>query len=102
LSEEGLCQRLAVGVGAATDATLRLDAVTDALVGTPVEPAAVRAAVRYALADIEPMSDLHASADYRRRVAATLAARAIADAVQAARAPAGAGAPAAARGGHVH
>jgi CO/xanthine dehydrogenase FAD-binding subunit len=108
LTEEGLCQRLAVGVGAATDVPLRLDAVADALVGTPVEPDAVRAAVRYALADIDPMSDLHASADYRRRVAATLAVRAIADAVQAARAPAPADAPApagasaAARGGHVH
>ena len=33
-----------------------------------------------ALADIEPLADLHASADYRRRVAVTLAMRAIADA----------------------
>ncbi len=36
--------------------------------------------MRAALADIEPLDDLHASADYRRRAAATLAARAIADA----------------------
>jgi carbon-monoxide dehydrogenase medium subunit len=33
-----------------------------------------------ALADIETFPDLHASAEYRRRVAVTLALRAIADA----------------------
>ena len=37
-------------------------------------------AVKAALADIEAMADLHASAEYRKRVAATLAVRAIADA----------------------
>ena len=35
-----------------------------------------------ALADIEAMADLHASAEYRKRVAVTLAVRAIADAYQ--------------------
>ena len=40
--------------------------------------------MRAALADIELLSDLHASADYRRRAAATLAVRAITDAYRAA------------------
>jgi len=40
----------------------------------------VREVVRTALADIEPLSDLHASADYRWRAAACLAVRAILDA----------------------
>ena len=44
-----------------------------------------RAAVGAALADIEPLADLHASAAYRRRVAVTLAVRAIADASKRAR-----------------
>ncbi len=48
------------------------------------EAARVRAAVTAALSEIEPLSDLHASADYRRRVAVTLAVRAISDAYQAA------------------
>ena len=48
--------------------------------GTALDAAKVNEAVRAALADVEPLADLHASADYRRRVAATLAARAIADA----------------------
>jgi len=34
-----------------------------------------------ALADIEPLSDLHASAEYRRRAAISLARRAVADAL---------------------
>jgi CO/xanthine dehydrogenase FAD-binding subunit len=40
--------------------------------------------VRAALADIEPLSDLHASADYRRRAVTSLAVRAITDAYRAA------------------
>ena len=39
----------------------------------PLDAKAVDAAVRDALAGIEPMSDLHASADYRRRAAVSLA-----------------------------
>jgi CO/xanthine dehydrogenase FAD-binding subunit len=92
LDEEGVCRRVAVAIGAATDFPLRLDAVADALVGTRIAPEAARAAVTQALADIDPMSDLHASADYRRRVAMTLALRALDDAEQAA----------ATRGANVH
>jgi len=51
-----------------------------------VELPVARAAVRAALADIEPLCDLHASADYRRRAAASLAVRAITDACRAAEA----------------
>jgi carbon-monoxide dehydrogenase medium subunit len=80
LDEAGICRRLAVGVGAATDVPMRLDTVAKALEGTRVEETAVRAAVRAALADIQPLSDLHATAAYRRRVAVTLALRAIMDA----------------------
>ena len=84
LDEEGVCRRVAVAIGAATDFPLRLDPVADALVGTRIAPEAARAAVTEALADIDPVSDLHASADYRRRVAVTLALRALDDAEQAA------------------
>jgi CO/xanthine dehydrogenase FAD-binding subunit len=80
LDEAGVCRRLVVGVGAATDIPLRLDSVAKALEGTRVEEAAAHAAVRAALADIQPLSDLHASAEYRRRAAVTLAVRAIIDA----------------------
>jgi CO/xanthine dehydrogenase FAD-binding subunit len=77
LDQDGVCCRAAVGIGAVTAVPLRLDSVAAALVGRRIEEAAVRAAVGAALADIEPMSDLHASAGYRRRAAATLAVQAI-------------------------
>jgi CO/xanthine dehydrogenase FAD-binding subunit len=80
IDDDGVCRRLALGIGAVTACPLRLDIVATALEGTHVEPTVARAAVRAALADIEPLCDLHASADYRRRAAASLAVRAITDA----------------------
>ncbi len=85
LDNGGICRRLAVGIGAVTAFPLRLASVARALEGKRVEESSVRAAVEAALTDIEPLSDLHASAAYRRRVAATLAVRAIITADQAAR-----------------
>ena len=80
LDGAGKCKRIAVGVGAATHTPLRLDAVEKELAGGTLDEKSVRNAVRSALADIEPLVDLHASAEYRRRAAAALAMRAIADA----------------------
>jgi CO/xanthine dehydrogenase FAD-binding subunit len=77
LDNAGICRRIAVGIGAVASFPLRLDAVTHALEGKRIEERFVHAALEAALSEIEPMSDLHASADYRRRVAATLATRAI-------------------------
>ena len=90
LDENGICRRLELGIGAITPCPLRLDGVAKALIGTQVEPGSVRAAVSAALATIEPLADLHASAEYRRRAAATLAARAVAEAYAAAKAAEGA------------
>jgi CO/xanthine dehydrogenase FAD-binding subunit len=69
-----------VGVGAVADRPYRLTRAEQALTGTRLDASSVRAAVDDALAEIETWSDLHASADYRRRAAATLATRAILDA----------------------
>jgi len=85
LDADGICRRAAIGVGAVTMVPLRLAAVADALLGTRCEAAQVRDAVTSALAGIEPMADLHASAAYRRRAAVSLAVRAITDAYEAAR-----------------
>src|SRR5665647_26072 len=84
LGDDGKVKRIALGVGAATDFPLRLDSAEQALMGGTLDDAAVRAALREALADIDALADLHASAEYRRRVAVDLAARAVADARQAA------------------
>jgi CO/xanthine dehydrogenase FAD-binding subunit len=80
LGEDGKCKRIAIGIGAVTDCPLRLASVENQLTGTALEQPEVKDALRAALADFEPLDDLHASAAYRRRAAATLAMRAIADA----------------------
>jgi carbon-monoxide dehydrogenase medium subunit len=80
LGESGRAKRIAIGVGATTDVPLRLAAAEKQLTGGMLEEAKVMAAVRDALAGHEMLSDLHASAEYRRRAAVTLAARAVADA----------------------
>jgi CO/xanthine dehydrogenase FAD-binding subunit len=87
LDADGGCARIAVGIGAVTDRPMRLTRAEQALVGTRLTPASVRAAVAEAMEDIETASDINASADYRRRAAATLAVRAILDAEQDAQRP---------------
>jgi CO/xanthine dehydrogenase FAD-binding subunit len=86
LDGDGICRALTLGVGAVTACPLHLGAVAEALVGRRFEEAAAREAIRAALADVELLSDLHASAGYRRRAAATLAQRALTDAYRAAEA----------------
>jgi carbon-monoxide dehydrogenase medium subunit len=84
LDAEMRCTRAVIGIGAATAVPLRLDGVAASLRGQRFDESKVRDSVKAALADIEPMADLHASAEYRKRVAVTLAVRAIADAYQSA------------------
>lgn len=80
LSDDGRCKRMAIGVGATTDFPIRLARAEEQLSGTTLDTAIVKGAVIDALADVAPLADLHASAEYRRRVAASLATRAVADA----------------------
>ena len=80
LSDDGSCNRIAIGVGAATDFPIRLAIAEEQLKGSALDAATVKRAVIEALADVAPLSDLHASAEYRRRVAISLATRAVADA----------------------
>jgi CO/xanthine dehydrogenase FAD-binding subunit len=85
LDERGVCRRVALGIGAVTGVPLRLDTLGRrlegrAFEGTRAEEGMIREAVAAVLADVDMLSDLHASADYRRRAAASLLARAISDA----------------------
>jgi CO/xanthine dehydrogenase FAD-binding subunit len=80
LDSDGRCTALSVGIGGAGDTPVRLDALSDALLGSRLEEATVRDAVVAATEELETVDDLHASAAYRKRVAATLARRAILDA----------------------
>jgi CO/xanthine dehydrogenase FAD-binding subunit len=83
LDDDGRCVEAALGVGGVGDRPLRLD--VSSLVGTMLDVAPVTAAVDAATLDMEAVGDLHASAVYRRRVAAVLCKRAL----EAARADAG-------------
>ena len=74
-----------IGIGAATAVPLRLDARAECIAGQRFDENKVREAVKAALADVEAMADLHASADYRKRVARRSAVRAIDDPKDAAR-----------------
>jgi CO/xanthine dehydrogenase FAD-binding subunit len=80
LADDGTCARIALGVGGITDIPVRLDEAEEALIDTPLETEGIRDIVRGALTGVECMDDLHASADYRRRAALTLALRALAEA----------------------
>jgi carbon-monoxide dehydrogenase medium subunit len=82
LDPDGTCARIAIGVGAATEVPLRLASAEQALTGVRLTPEAIRAAVSEALAGISTMADLHASAEYRRRVATSLAIRAVNEAAE--------------------
>jgi CO/xanthine dehydrogenase FAD-binding subunit len=73
-----------IGLGAATAVPMRLDAVADSLTGHAFDEVKVRDAAKAALADVEMLADLHASADYRRRVGVTMVVRAVADAYESA------------------
>ena len=75
LDDDDRCVEVALGVGGVGDRPLRLD--MSALVGTGLAPAAVAEAIAAASADMDAMTDLHASAAYRRRVATTLCIRAV-------------------------
>jgi CO/xanthine dehydrogenase FAD-binding subunit len=74
LDDEGRCLDAALGVGGVGDRTLRLD--VSSLVGTELDAASIAEAVNATSDNLEAMSDLHASAAYRRRVARVLCIRA--------------------------
>jgi CO/xanthine dehydrogenase FAD-binding subunit len=78
LDEDGRCIEVALGVGGVGDRPLRLD--MSPLLGGKLDDASVNEAVRAASVNLEAMSDLHASAAYRRRVAVALCGRALAQA----------------------
>jgi CO/xanthine dehydrogenase FAD-binding subunit len=75
LDGEGRCVEAVLGVGGVGDRPLRLD--VSSLIGTKLDVVSVSGAVRAASENIDAMSDLHASAAYRRRVATILCIRAI-------------------------
>jgi CO/xanthine dehydrogenase FAD-binding subunit len=75
LDEDGRCLDVALGVGGVGDRPMRLD--VSSLVGTELDPTSAAEAIHAASVDLDAMSELHASASYRRRVATALCLRAL-------------------------
>jgi len=77
LDERGLCAAAALGVGGAHSTPLFISDVEKVLRGSRGEDTALKEAAEKAATAIDPSSDLHASADYRRRLVKVLALRAL-------------------------
>jgi CO/xanthine dehydrogenase FAD-binding subunit len=88
LEETGTCTRAAFGVGGAGPTPVAFPALAQRLVGRRLEEATLDAVAHDAAAALEPDSDTHASAAYRRHLAAVLTKRALKSAYDSARAAA--------------
>lgn len=82
---DGTCERARIALAGAAPAPVRARAAEDLLVGTAVQADAVAAAAREIAAVTDPPDDIHAPAEYRRRLASVLGRRALAQAWERAR-----------------
>lgn len=78
LDKDGVCRRIALGIGGAEASPLRATAAEAQLTGTRLGAGDIDKAAESLRATLSPLSDVHASSDYRRRVAGALASRVIA------------------------
>ena len=85
IDDDGVCSQAAIGIGGAHPHPVKATKAEAILLGQVPTDAIVAAAAEAANHGIEAMDDVHASAAYRLRVAGVLAARAISDAVDAAK-----------------
>jgi CO/xanthine dehydrogenase FAD-binding subunit len=83
IDDAGRCLDATLGLGGVGDRAVRIDVT--ALIGEDIRRISISDIVRAATEDLETSTDLHASADYRRRVAAALGTRALEDAFAEAR-----------------
>jgi carbon-monoxide dehydrogenase medium subunit len=77
VSKGGKIEDLAVGITGVGPKAYRAEAVEKALRGKKVTPKLLADAARRAADGIEPLADLHASAEYRREMAAVFTRRAL-------------------------
>jgi CO/xanthine dehydrogenase FAD-binding subunit len=86
LDAGGRCTRAALGLGGVGGTPLAFPKIAARLVGTRLEDQAIEDASGEAAKETEPGSDLHATKEYRRHLAGVLAARALREARERARA----------------
>jgi carbon-monoxide dehydrogenase medium subunit len=77
LDTKGKAQAVALGITGLAAKAYRAQAVEQALAGKKLSPKLIAAAVAKASEGVEPLSDLHASANYRREIVTVLARRAL-------------------------
>ena len=79
--EEGRCRSARVVIGGVDEVPLRVRDAEDVLAGSGLDPEALEAAGEAAARAVDPPSDIHGSADYRRRLTGVLLRRAVAQAL---------------------
>lgn len=77
LDGDGRCERASFGLGGGGSTPRAFPDIAKRLIGTPLEEGAVKSAADEAAKAVDFYDDLHASAAYRRHLAAVLAARAL-------------------------
>ncbi|HUN50923.1 MAG TPA: FAD binding domain-containing protein [Candidatus Sulfotelmatobacter sp.] len=82
LDADGACRRLTLGIGGAGPTPLRVDAAETGLLGSRLETGDIATAAAIVRDAVDPPSDLHGSAAYRRRLIGALVERALAEARQ--------------------
>ena len=73
--EGGAFAQVRLALGGVGDGPVRARAFEDALVGKPATPQAIAGCLDFAVEDLEPESDLHASAEYRLHLVGVLSGR---------------------------
>jgi len=81
VNKGGKAEEVAVGITGVAPKAYRAAAVEKALRGKKVNPKLLAEAARHAAQGVEPLSDLHASAEYRREMAGVFTRRALERAV---------------------
>ncbi len=80
--EEGVCSDIRIALGAVGATVLRAPQAEAMLRGTPLDTAAVSGAANKAMEECTPISNVRASADYRRDMVGVLTGRAIKQALE--------------------
>jgi len=84
VDDDGRCTRVTFGVGGAAPTPTAFPELARSLVGQTLDKAKTRAVAHEAAAMLEPDSDIHASAAYRRHLAGVLISRVLLEAYDAA------------------
>ena len=79
--EDGACTRARVVVGGVDEVPLRVEAAEEVLAGSDLGAEAIEEAAQAAARAVEPGSDIHGSAEYRKKLTAVLLRRALTRAV---------------------